>query len=220
MLKRFIKTKSIILDGQEFSIKYTMRKNMRRMLLRVQNRSEIQISMPKRVFSDVSAFIQENKNWILKQNSLLKEPFCEDSSFFFRAKEYKIKHHLAPLSLLDSEVFLDPQKAKKQTDEFYKKEAKKYLPKRVEFLSKKMSLEFKRLRFHCTKRKWGSCNSEKVITLNPYMMKFEDEMIDYIIIHELAHLKHLNHSKEFYALVQTYMPHYKSVEKRISLFNT
>jgi predicted metal-dependent hydrolase len=216
MFKRFLKPERIILDNIEFSIKYSVRKNMRRMLLRVVNTQEIRISLPKRLFTNVNAFILEHKIWILEQHRQIKVPFSKDSSFYFKAQRYSVSHHDAPLCLVDTSVFLHPERAKRQTDGFYKKEAKSYLPQRVDFFREKMGMEMKGLRFHCSKRKWGSCNSKKIITLSPYMMKLNDEMIDYIIVHELAHLKHLNHSKEFYDLVHIYIPEYKRIQKEIS----
>ncbi len=220
MFKKLSKPKKIILDNIEFSIHYTVRKNMKRMLLRVQNRGEIKISLPKQLFLNVNGFILEHKSWILEQHLLVVMPFDRGSSFYFKAQRYTVQHHNAPLSLIDENIFLHPKRAKKQSDEFYKKEAKAYLPQRVEQLKEEMDLEFNGLRFYCSTRKWGSCNSKRVITLSPYMMKLNDEMIDYIIVHELAHLKHLNHSKEFYAFVEDFVPEYRRIQKEINLLSS
>jgi len=220
MLKRFFKPKNINLDGVSFSVKYTVRKNMRRMLLRIVKKDEIRISLAKSLFMNIEAFILEHKEWILEQNRKIREPFEKDSLFYFRAKAYKVSHHDKALSLLDARIYLHPQRAKKQTDHFYKKEAKEYLPRRLDFFALKMDLEYKDLKFYCSRRKWGSCNSKKVITLSPYMMKLNDEMIDYILVHELAHLKHMNHSKDFYTYVKEFIPEYKRIQKEINLLSS
>ena len=65
------------------------------------------------------------------------------------------------------------------------------------------------------KRAWGNCSSKKVISLNKDLVKYSRDAIDYVCLHELCHLKHMNHSKEFWKLVGTYMPSYKISEKEL-----
>jgi len=219
MLKRFFRPKTIELEGITFTIKYTVRKNMRRMLLRVEKRGEIKISLPKALFSSTNAFILEHEAWILSQHAQIKEPFAQNSSFYFRAKKYSIAHHDKAFALAEESVYLHPSRAKKQSNAFYTKEAKKYLPERLEYFQEKMKVEFSGLKFYCSKRKWGSCSSKRVITLSPYMMKLNDEMMDYILVHELAHLKHMNHSKDFYSFVEVFVPEYKRIQKEINLLS-
>lgn len=91
----------------------------------------------------------------------------------------------------------------KYYSDFYKNEALLTLPSRVAHYARKMNLHPKEIRFKKMRRRWGSCNSDKIVTLNTMMMQLSYEHIDYIIVHELAHLQHMNHSKEFHALVRT-----------------
>lgn len=86
------------------------------------------------------------------------------------------------------------------------KEAKAYLKSKVEYFSKKMDLKFSELKFRKMKRRWGSCDSNKVITLNTYLYNTSEKQIDYVVVHELAHLVHMNHSKDFHNLVSIYIP--------------
>jgi predicted metal-dependent hydrolase len=206
---------TIVLDGIEFSIKHTKRKNMKRMILRVHKRHEIILSTNKVSAKRCKEFIYESKAWILNQHAKIQEPFCEGSNFYYLAESYTIYHHSKPLLISNQNIFLDPSRAKKQSDELYKSEAKIYIPPRLEFWKKKMGLDVHSLRFRCAKSRWGSCNSKGVITFNPYMMKLGHEMIDYIIVHELAHLREMNHSKAFYEIVQEYIPNYKTIQKQI-----
>ena len=62
---------------------------------------------------------------------------------------------------------------------------------------------------------WGSCSSKKNITLNLELIKYSQETIRYVILHELCHIKYMNHSKDFWNLVEKYMPNYKQVKKEI-----
>lgn len=88
-------------------------------------------------------------------------------------------------------------------------EAKSYLPKRLAFLAKKFGFSYKKVRFSHASGRWGSCTSEGTISLNIALMKLPFELIDYVLIHELAHTKHMNHSPEFWSLVCVGDPLYK-----------
>lgn len=205
----------IVLDGVTFTIRHTKRKNMKRMILRVHSKHVISLSTNRVSAKRCKDFILESKAWILDQHIKLREAFCEGSDFYYLADAYTIRHHENPLCINGKSVYLDPGKAKKQSDDFYKSSAKTHIPSRLGFWKKKMGFEPNSLRFRCTKSRWGSCSSKGVITFNPYVMKLSHAMIDYIIVHELAHLQEMNHSKAFYAVVERYIPEYKEIQKQI-----
>jgi len=217
MLKRFTPKplKEITIDGVDFRVKHTIRKKMKRIIMRVEQKNEILVSSAKVSKKLLTEFIQENSIWVLNQHSNIKVDFESGDLFYYLSEPYCIQHHDKVLCIKDKKVFINPLKAKYQSDSFYKKSAKDYLPSRVEFWKEKMNLDFNELNFRLAKKRWGSCNSKRNISLNPYMMKLSYKMIDYIIIHELSHLVHLNHSKAFYSHIAIFMPEYKKVEKEI-----
>lgn len=90
-----------------------------------------------------------------------------------------------------------------------------YMKERVEYFSGVMNLEYSCLKFRKMKSRWGSCSSRKIITLNKELLKVDKELIDYVIVHELAHLKHMNHSKAFHSLVDSYLPSSKEYRKQL-----
>ncbi|MBE0498933.1 MAG: M48 family metallopeptidase [Campylobacterales bacterium] len=189
---------------------------MKRIILRVRKKHQIELSSSQLSNKKLEDFILSQKEWIVKQHLAVKEPFLEGASFYYLCCAYTIRHHTLPLKIRGDTVYLNPSNAKHQSDRFYKKKAQEFLPSRVEFWKNTMGLEFKSLRFYCARRRWGSCNSNGVITLNPYTMKLSQEMIDYVVVHELAHLKQMNHSAAFYSIVQTYIPEYKRIQKEIT----
>ena len=96
------------------------------------------------------------------------------------------------------------------------KESKEYMTNRVDFFSKKMNLKYSELKFRKMKSRWGSCNSKGVITLNKKLINTPQECIDYVVVHELAHLVHMNHSKKFHKLVESYFPQANEAKSTLS----
>jgi len=84
-----------------------------------------------------------------------------------------------------------------------------FLQERIDYFSSKMNLEYKIVKFRKMKSRWGSCNSKKEITLNKELTRIDKNLIDYVVVHELAHLKYMNHSREFHALVEQYLSNSK-----------
>ena len=80
-------------------------------------------------------------------------------------------------------------------------------------LIKMVGLIPNKIRIRNIKYAWGTCSVNKNITINYNLIKYSKQAIRYVILHELCHLKYMNHSKEFWSLVQRYMPEYKQVKK-------
>ncbi len=94
-----------------------------------------------------------------------------------------------------------------------KRLAKDVLPKKVAYYSALMGLKPNSVKITSAKKRFGSCSSKGGICFSYRLMLYPDNAIDYVVVHELAHLKHHNHSKQFYDLVRRYMPDYKQREK-------
>lgn len=70
-----------------------------------------------------------------------------------------------------------------------------------------------KVRIKDMKYAWGSCSSNKNISINRKLAKKDEKVIEYVVLHEMCHLKYMNHSKDFWNLVETYMPEYKDYKK-------
>ncbi|MCH8519048.1 M48 family metallopeptidase [Candidatus Gracilibacteria bacterium] len=99
--------------------------------------------------------------------------------------------------------------------EILKQKAKAYIPQRVEYFAKKYGFKYEKIRITCARTRWGSCSSRKTLSFSYRLMQYRDECIDYVIIHELCHLRQMNHSQKFWSEVRAIMPEYKKWEKEL-----
>ena len=98
-------------------------------------------------------------------------------------------------------------------------EAKNYLPKRLAYLAEKHGFTYSNIRFSHASGRWGSCNNKGTISLNIALMKLPFALIDYVLIHELAHTKQMNHSPIFWKLVSISDPNYKTNRRLLKAQN-
>lgn len=97
----------------------------------------------------------------------------------------------------------------KEEIELLRKKAKEIIPEKVEYYSRIMQVEPASVKINSAKKRYGSCSGTNNLNFSLYLMDMDERFIDYVVVHELAHIKHHNHSKDFYKLIEKYMPDYK-----------
>ena len=105
-----------------------------------------------------------------------------------------------------------PKDGKRFTDEERKALVKKARPiflERVAYYAQVMKLEPGRITVRTQKTRWGSCTREGNLNFNALLLLAPPEALDYVVVHELCHLKYMNHSKYFYFMVKRFYPEYK-----------
>jgi predicted metal-dependent hydrolase len=184
------------------TVKLEKRKNIKHVYLRVLSPNLIQIKTNiYYTLYDAKSLIEKKIDWIESSIIRLEEKNINEDEFLYLGIRKKLE---------DFKI--------KNLDNFYKKEIIKYLPSLVEECSKKMNLFPTSISYRKNKRTWGSCNYKNGLNFNILLMKFPIELMEYVVIHELAHIEHKNHSKNFWNLVEKYCPDYKQREKIFKSF--
>jgi predicted metal-dependent hydrolase len=99
-----------------------------------------------------------------------------------------------------------------------KKIAKAQVSQKIQFWSGQMNLKYQKVRLSSAKTRWGSCTSTNDISINWRLSLLPLELMDYVIVHELAHIREKNHSSKFWAIVESYWPNYKSDRKLLKSY--
>lgn len=137
---------------------------------------------------------------IFVSNSSIDDFVIRNASWINNAIDNK-KKQLEKFDLSDDEI-----------DALVKK-AKAVIPSKVEHYSNLMKISPTGIKITKAKKRFGSCNGKNSLCFSCYLMLYPNEAVDYVVVHELAHIKHHNHSKDFYSLISKYMPDYKDREK-------
>ena len=139
----------------------------------------------------IDRFLLEKENWIRQKVKLQKE----------NAMKRQEKREM-------------PEAEKK----YYRNLAREVLGARTGYYARKMGVTYGRISIREQKTRWGSCSSEGNLNFNCRLLFVPDRIVDYVVIHELAHRRFMNHSKAFWKEVEKYMPDYKEQKKLLSRF--
>ena len=96
-----------------------------------------------------------------------------------------------------------------------RRRAKEYIPARVAYFSRLTGLVPTGVRITSAKTRFGSCSGKNSVNFSLYLMQYSEGAVDYVVLHELCHIRHKNHGREFYDLISQYMPDYKKYVKEL-----
>ena len=210
----------IQLDNQEILLDVQRKSRFRRLSLRPVKNNEFKLNVPWLIPKRMALnFVREHKAWILKN-------ITSEQSLDLRHGVYlrflgidNIRLYLeADLHknwLLDEDVLLMRSMEEKWIRDFYREQAREHFLQRLAFYTAQIGQEYKQLRIKDTKTRFGSCSSKQYINLSWRLMLLEPILIDYVVWHEVCHLQHMNHSKEFWGLLGEFMPDYKEREAKL-----
>lgn len=199
--------------------------NLKHSYISVKKNGEIILKTPKVSNDFIQKLLIDKEAWIRKQLKVVeknppKKVNIQDEIILFgeifsididEAKE--LREYLKNIDVSNI------NNISKCYDKFYKNYAQNYITPRVEHYSNIMNLSYSEIKFRKMRSRWGSCSSRGVITLNTGLIKIDKRLIDFIVVHELAHLAHMNHSKKFHSLVEQYMPNAKVLNRELKHFS-
>ncbi len=191
----------------------------------------------------VLQFLLERKDWIEKNLSRFEERYVAPTDCVLTpGKKFPLRGEwktLSPVITLHSKHFFSETKDlvlfhiprnkwsadskhenfdgfTRQFHQFYRHLAVREISEKLRHWSQVMDLKPSKVSFRLANTRWGSCSSSRKISLNWKLICLSSEIQDYVIVHELSHLVHLNHSKSFWQLVETFVPERKRIQKELS----
>lgn len=136
----------------------------------------------------------------------------QDIYAFIESKKSWIESHLAR-QLQQKQALTDVPSLTQEEINALAQKAVEVIPLKVAFYAQKIAVTYNRITIRCQRTRWGSCSSQGNLSFNCLLMLLPDEIIDSVVVHELCHRKHMNHSKAFYAEIEKVFPDYPSCHK-------
>lgn len=208
---------------KDFNVNFLYKPRLKHTYISIDSKKIITIKSSNKSEKFLFELLKSKEKWIEKQ--FLKLERCnhlelrrEDEILLF-GELYSIDS-LEARSLrekIEKSKNITQDKVVRLYNDFYKQLSVEYISQRVDFFAQKMGLKYKLLKYRKMKSRWGSCSSQSVLTFNSELMKINKQLIDYVVVHELAHLVHMNHSKEFHSLVESYLPNSKELRSELKL---
>ena len=192
--------------------------------LSINENAELIVRAPNQISNKkIEEFIIEKSKWINKNKNLMQSRINEmndsDSDYLFLGNIYpliKVYENPNKIDFNGTEFITsieNQDKFKASLKSWYKIKFKEIAIPRLNYFSDKYNLKINQVRFKNQKTLWGSCSSKNNINLNYLLVMAPMIVIDYVIIHELVHTVHKNHSENFWNAVEAIMPDYKKAKK-------
>ncbi len=145
------------------------------------------VRVPKRVTKrEIKGFLDTKSDWIIKHWKKLQE-------------QKKTVEQMEPFT--------------KEELQALAKQALVAISEKVNYYAPLIGVDYGRITIRCQRTRWGSCSGKGNLNFNCLLMLFPDAVIDGIVVHELCHRKHMNHSAEFYAEIEKVLPEYRRCQK-------
>jgi predicted metal-dependent hydrolase len=213
---------------EQIEIDSIIRSKRKTFSLEVSNDARLTVRAPYRATLDeIKNLINRKRCWILKTKQRVIEReqnnrpkmFREGEKFLFLGRTYPL--YILPggrrsLVFRDNRFILSDQKtggAKELFVEWYRRQARITIEQKAQAYAQENGFQFLKVRITGAQKRWGSCNRTGNLNFSWRLVLAPEEIIDYVILHELSHLRHQNHSREFWKTVASLCPEYKKCRK-------
>lgn len=203
------------------------RKRKKTISLQISGKAEVIISAPYFTKDgEINRFVQEKQAWIQKTIRKLRaaqlqnreKQYVSGEEFYYLGKPYPLEIFFeqnppAGLVFRDNRFYLNcqecPANGKDYFSKWYKAKAQEYFGKRINFLGRHLQLLPGKIRITSAQQRWGSCSGENNLAFSFRLIMAPPNVIDYVIVHELMHIKEKSHSSKFWKLIENVTPEYK-----------
>ncbi|MDF2609771.1 MAG: hypothetical protein K0R92_1245 [Lachnospiraceae bacterium] len=216
-----------------FQIEYRKRRTME---IRIQPPDNIKVLVPAGLSKDI--IIREVKgkaDWICKkleeyhgvEYKVIKKAYMDGETFLYLGSSYQLriietKYKTPRVNLLQDTVCIytstrDEDELKNALEKWYRLRMKEVIAERIRYYQQFFKMTPSGIVIKEQKKRWGSCTSERKLLFNWRLVMAPVSVIDYVVVHEMCHMKHMNHSKDFWNLVEVILPDYKERKKWLKL---
>ena len=214
--------KELMIDGIEVEVRKLKKKtvsievdNKAKVVIRVpigKKKNELEIILGKQL-----EWIKNNGNEIKKVNEMgIARKFKEGESVFYLGEEFNLKFsEKSKLDVKNKIIYANKENTKESLERLYKFLAKTYIIERVKYYSTNFEEKAKSIKIKAQKRRWGSCSYDNNLNFNYKIIMASREVVDYLIIHEMCHMPHKNHSSEFWNAVGKIIPNYMELRDEL-----
>ena len=194
------------------------------------------VHAPKRIFAfQLNQILQEKSNWILSKlqhraaTQVEKIEWIDGEHLHYLGQDIQLQilensSNKSPNFNANTLTLVTPTPnnhalVSRKIIQWYKKQAALDFSRRLEILAAKLGVATPPLTLSNAQSRWGSCNSRGEVRLSWRLLQAPPHIINYVICHELAHLKQMNHSAKFWAVVESLFPNYKAAEKELKILS-
>lgn len=219
----------------KFRLHYSSRKTLG---VEVHPNQSVKVIAPEgAAYNRILKKVEEKAPWIQKQirkysrigKVETEREYVSGENVFYLGRQYRLKVKIgkSKVRLIGKYLVLtipdrsDKKQAKELVDHWYMSWAIKIISNRFvkfQYISEKEKIEVNKVLFKRLEKRWGSCTRLGTISFNYNLVKAPVNCIDYVIVHELCHLKHLNHSPKFYKMLSRYFPKWEEAKRRLNGF--
>ncbi|MDI3537261.1 MAG: M48 family metallopeptidase [Eubacteriaceae bacterium] len=206
-----------------------VRSKRKTIALKIREDRQLEVRAPEQMpLDEIESFVKKHQAWVdhhlqgMPRYQEKREPFrvAFGQSYLMMGKSYPLIAGDKSQTGFNGNGFylyenLEEDQLKSEMVSLYRGLARNLLIKKIIDYGQLMGVFPKKLRINKARSRWGSCSSVGNVNFSWYLIMAEESAIDYVVVHELAHLLKMNHSKEFWAIVRTYCPDYEQAKEKL-----
>ncbi len=212
-------------DGRKVPMIFARNERARRYLLRLTSDGMARVTVPRRgSMREARAFVERHKKWLLGQvlkwevRPRVGDEWIDGTEIFYRGEKIRLAVDTAQKRIRfgDQDIPLRAGVAvRRQVENRLLALARQELPERIQLFAAQQAFSLRRVSIRSQRSRWGSCSSRGTVSLNWRLIQMPPLVCDYILWHELTHLREMNHSRRFWARVAEVCPDYQAAERWI-----